>query len=64
MGRRGMKSLKMRVDQESSISRRGQMSPLLFAIVVEVITENARRSVLNELLCTHDLVLTSKTMED
>ena len=40
------------------------LSPLLFAVVVDVITENARRSVVNELLYADDLVLMSKTMED
>ena len=39
------------------------LSPLLFAIVVDVITDTAR-SVVNELLHTDDLVLMSKTMED
>ena len=38
--------------------------PLLLAIVVDVITENAKRGVVNELLCADDLVLMSKTMED
>ena len=40
------------------------LSPLLFAIVVDVITENARRGVVNELLYADDLVLMSETMED
>ena len=39
------------------------LSPLLFAIIVEVITENAR-DVVNELLYVHDPVLRSETMED
>ena len=38
--------------------------PLLFVIVVDVIIENARRGVVNELLHADDLVLISKTMED
>ena len=38
--------------------------PLLFAIVVDVITENARRGVIYELLYANDLVLMSDTMED
>ena len=38
------------------------LSPLLFAIVVGVITENARSSVVNELLYADDLVLMSKDM--
>ena len=32
------------------------LSPLLFAIVADVITENARRAVVNELLYADDLV--------
>ena len=40
------------------------LSPLLFAIVVDVITENARRGVVNELLYADNLVLMSETMED
>ena len=35
------------------------LSPLLFAIVVDIITENARRGVVNELLYADDLVLMS-----
>ena len=40
------------------------LSPLLSAIVVDVITENARRGVVNELLYADDLVIMSETMED
>ena len=40
------------------------LSPLLVAIVVDVITENARRGVVNELLYADDLVLMSEDMED
>ena len=40
------------------------LSPPLFATVVDLITENARRVVLNELLYAYDLVLISETMED
>ena len=40
------------------------LSPLLFTIVEDVITENAKRSVANELLYADDLVLMSKDMED
>ena len=40
------------------------LSPLFFAIVVDIITENARRGVVNELLYADDLVLMSETMED
>ena len=38
--------------------------PLLLAIVVDVITENARRVVVNDLLYADDLVFMSKTMEN
>ena len=37
---------------------------LLFAIVVDVITENARMAVVNELLYADDLVRMSEDMED
>ena len=41
------------------------VSPLLFAIVVTIITEKARRGVwLMKLLHTDDLVVMSETMED
>ena len=40
------------------------LSPLLFAIFVDVFTENARRNVVNKLLYLDDLVLIRKTMED
>ena len=40
------------------------LSPLLFAIMVDVITENARRGVVNELLYADDLAIMSKNMED
>ena len=39
------------------------MSPLLLAIVVNVVTENARRGVINELLYADDLVIKSEGME-
>ena len=38
--------------------------PLLFAIVVDIITKNARREVVNELLYADDLVIMSKDRED
>ena len=40
------------------------LSLILFARVVNVITEIARRGVVNELLYADDLVLMSKDMED
>ena len=39
------------------------LSPLVFAIVVDVVTESAREGVLSELLYADDLVLTSESME-
>ena len=39
------------------------LSPLLFAIV-DVITENARRGVVNELLCADDLIIMREDMEN
>ena len=49
---------KVGVHQESVLS------PLFFAIFVNVITEKARRGVVNKLLCADDLVFMSKTIED
>ena len=40
------------------------LSPLLFAIVVVVITKKTRMGVANELLCADDLALMSETTED
>ena len=40
------------------------LSSLLFAIVVDVITENAKRGVVNELLYADDLVIMSETMKE
>ena len=39
------------------------LSPLPFAVVVDVITESVRYGLMSEMLYTDDLVLTSKTME-
>mgnify|MGYP001800385831 CR=1 FL=1 len=39
------------------------LSPLVFAIVVDVVTENVRIGLVSEMLYADDLVLTSKTME-
>ena len=46
------------------VHQKSMLSPLLFAIVVDVITENARRGIVNELLHADDLVFMSKTTED
>ena len=40
------------------------LSPLLFAIVVDVIAENARRDVVNELLYADDLVIMSEDLKE
>ena len=37
------------------------LSPLLFAIAVDVISENAREELMNEILYADDLVLMSKS---
>ena len=37
--------------------------PLVFAIVVDVVTENVRNSLMSEMLYADDLVLTSESME-
>ena len=39
------------------------LSVLLFAIVVDMITESVRNGLMSERLCADDLVLTSETME-
>ena len=38
------------------------LSPLLFAIVVDVVTESVRSGSMSEMLYADDLVLTSKTL--
>ena len=40
------------------------LSPLLFEIVVHVISENAREGLMNEILYADDLVLMSESMEN
>ena len=52
------------IEVKIGVHQRFVLSPLLFAIVVDVITENARRGVVNESLYADDLVLMSETMED
>ena len=39
------------------------LSPFLFAIVVDVVTELERVDVLSELLCADDLVLISESID-
>ena len=40
------------------------LSPLLFAIIVNVVAQNVRKGVFNVLLLVADLVLMSKTPQD
>ena len=40
------------------------LSPLIFAIVVDVVTENAREGLMNEILYADDLVLMSESLEE
>ena len=40
------------------------LSPLIFAILVDVVTEPAREGLLNEILYAHDLVLMSESLDD
>ena len=40
------------------------LSPLLFAIAVDAISENEREGLMNEILYADDLVLISKSMEN
>ena len=40
------------------------LSPLIFAIVVDVVTEHAREGLLNEILYADDLVMMSESLED
>ena len=40
------------------------LSPLIFAIVVDVVTEHAREGLLNEILYADDLVLLSESLDD
>ena len=49
---------------EVGVHQGSVLLPLLFAIVVDVISENARRGVVNELLSAKCLVLVSEDMED
>ena len=39
------------------------ISPLIFAIAVDAVTEQARKGLLNKILCADDLVLISENLE-
>ena len=62
---------KIRVRSESSeeflvqddVHQESVLSPLIFAIAVNVISENAREGLMNEILCADDLVLMSESTE-
>ena len=63
---------KVRVGSETSdefgvrvgVHQGSVLSPLIFAIVVDVVTEHAREGLLNEILYADDLVLMSDSLED
>ena len=40
------------------------LSPLIFAVVVDVMAEHAREGLLNEILYAYDLVLMNESLED
>ena len=40
------------------------LSPLIFAIVVDVVTEHAREGLLNEIVYVNDLVLMSESLDE
>ena len=48
----------------ASVRQESVLSPLLLATVVIIITENARRNVINEKLLVDDLILIRETAED
>ena len=45
------------------VHQRSVLSPLLFAIVVDVITESVRNGLMSDMFYADDLILTSETME-
>ena len=49
---------------EVDVRERSVLSPLMFAIVADDITEKAKRGVVKELLYADDLVVMSETIED
>ena len=46
------------------VHQRSVLSPLLFAIVVDAVTERVRDGSINEILYADDLVLVGETMKD
>ena len=51
------------LSEEFGVHQGATLSPLLFAIVVNMITESVRNGLMSEILYADDLVLTSETME-
>ena len=45
------------------IGQGSMLSPLVFAIVVDMVTENVRNDLMSDMLYADDLVLMSETME-
>ena len=45
------------------VHQKSVLSPLSFAIVVDIVTENTRKDLMKEVLYADDLVLMSETME-
>ena len=48
---------------EVGVHQGSVLSPLVFAIVVDVVTESVRNGLISEMLYADDLVLMSETME-
>ena len=49
--------------EKVGVHQESVLSPLVFAIVVDVVTENVRNGLMSEMLYADDLVLASETME-
>ena len=46
------------------VHQRSVLSPLIFAIMTDVVTQHAREGLLNEILYANDLVLMSESLDD
>jgi len=49
---------------EVGVHQGSVLSPLLFAMVVDVVTKCARKGLMNEILYADDLVLTNESLEE
>jgi len=49
---------------EVGVHQGSVLSPLLFAIVVDVVTKCTRKGLMNEILYADDLVLTSESLDE